>query len=215
LFLPTYVDQRYDQPVRPIEGLDRVRIRNYTDYSYSSQYWSVSHPFGEGRTPGGTSINQRFAVAVHVLALARVAKEEAAGTAITSERLAESVGAHPVHVRRVLGTLREAGLVTSQPGPGGGWKLTRAPEEITLADIYRAVEPEHLFAFPVHPQGQSVDCPVGQCLPTVLTTCFREAEAALEARLAQVTMADLIGAVRAEIDRVTHSHFDARVASQT
>lgn len=91
--------------------------------------------------------------------------------------------------------------------------MTRMPEEITLADIYRAVEPDPLFALPVHPQGERVDCPVGQCLPTVLTTCFREAEAALEGRLAQVTMADLIGAVRAEMDRANHSHFDARVAS--
>jgi len=175
----------------------------------------VSYLFGDERATGGTSINQRFAVAVHVLALSRVAKEEAAGTAITSERLAESVGAHPVHVRRVLGTLREAGLVTSQPGPGGGWKLTRAPEEITLNDIYRAVEHEPLFALPVHPQGQSVDCPVGQCLPAVLTACFQEAEDALQARLAQVTIADLIGAFRAEMDRVGNSLYDARVASHT
>lgn len=133
------------------------------------------------------------------MALARVAKEEVAGTAITSERLAESVGAHPVHVRRVLGTLREAGLVTSQPGPGGGWRLTRAPEDITLSDIYRAVEREPLFALPTVMPGQSVECRVGQCMPTVLSTCFQEAEAALEARLAQVTIADLIGAVRAQI----------------
>ena len=122
---------------------------------------------------GGRSINQRFAVAVHVLALARVAKEEAAGSAITSERLAESVGAHPVHVRRVLGTLREAGLVTSQSGPGGGWRLTRAPEDINLCDIYRAVDHDPLFALPAPPPGQSVDCRVGQCMPAVLTTCFR------------------------------------------
>jgi Rrf2 family protein len=209
--MPRYVG-RLRSPTA-IALLDNQGIRNYTDYSYGNEYWFASLNRGDVRGTGGTSINQRFAVAVHVLALARVAKEELAGTAITSERLAESVGAHPVHVRRVLGTLREAGLVTSQPGPGGGWKLTRAPEEITLNDIYRAVEHEPIFALPTHPPGTSVDCPVGQCLPGVLTTCLQEAEAALQARLAQVTIADLIGAVRAEMDRAGYSHFNARVAS--
>jgi len=154
--------------------------------------------------------NSRFAIAIHVLALARVAMEEAAGVAITSERMAESVRAHPVHVRRVLGALREAGLVTSQPGPGGGWKLTRPPEAITLRDIYRAVEHEPLFGLPKHP---SEDCPVARCLPGVLATCFQEAEAALEERLARVTIADVIGAVRTELDRAGYSPLDASVVS--
>ncbi|HEY7034369.1 MAG TPA: Rrf2 family transcriptional regulator [Thermomicrobiales bacterium] len=155
--------------------------------------------------------NNRFGVAVHVLALARVAMEEEAGVGITSERMAESVRAHPVHVRRVLGALREAGLVTSQPGPGGGWKLTRSPEAITLRDIYRAVEHEPLFGVPQHP---SEDCPISQCIPGVLATCFREAEAALEERLGQVTIADVIDAVRSAVDRAGFSPQEARLASQ-
>ena len=155
--------------------------------------------------------NSRFAVAIHVLALARVAMEEATGVAVTSERMAESVCAHPVHVRRVLGSLREAGLVTSQPGPGGGWRLTHSPEEITLRDIYRAVEHEPLFGLPKRP---SQDCPISQWLPGVLASCFQEAEAALEERLAQVTIADVVAAVRAEVDRVGYPPQEARVASQ-
>ncbi len=154
--------------------------------------------------------NNRFGVAVHVLALARVAMEEAAGVGITSERMAESVRAHPVHVRRVLGALREAGLVTSQPGPGGGWKLTRPPEAITLRDIYRAVEHEPLFGVPNKP---SEDCPISQCIPGVLASCFREAETALEERLGQVTIADVIGAVRTAVDRAGFSPQEARVTS--
>jgi Rrf2 family protein len=155
--------------------------------------------------------NSRFAVAIHVLALARVAMEEAAGVAVTSERMAESVCAHPVHVRRVLGALREAGLVTSQPGPGGGWRLSRAPEAITLRDIFRAVEHEPLFGLP---KGPSQDCPISRCLPGVLATCFQDAEAALEERLAQVTVADVIGAVRGEVDRAGFSPLNARLPSQ-
>jgi Rrf2 family protein len=155
--------------------------------------------------------NNRFGVAVHVLALAKVAMEEASGVGITSERMAESVRAHPVHVRRVLGALREAGLVTSQPGPGGGWRLTRPPEAITLRDIYRAVEHEPLFGVPKQP---SEDCPISQCIPGVLATCFREAEEALEERLGRVTIADVVEAVHCAVDRAGFSPQEASVASQ-
>jgi Rrf2 family protein len=137
----------------------------------------------------------RFAVAVHALALALVARSQQAGEAVTSEALAARVNAHPVHVRRVLGALREAGLVGSQPGPGGGWRLTRDPAAITLRDVYRAVEPAPLFA-PAHPNP---DCPVGNCLPEILATCLGEAEAALEERLARVTIADVVEAVRTQL----------------
>ena len=154
--------------------------------------------------------NSRFGVAVYVLAMAKVAMEEREGVPITSERMAEVVNAHPVHVRRVLGALREADLVTSQPGPGGGWRLTRPPEAITLRDVYLAIEHEPLLGLPRSPNP---DCPMGQCLPGVLATCFQEAEAALEERLAQVTIADVIGAVRCEADRAGLSPLVARAAS--
>jgi Rrf2 family protein len=150
--------------------------------------------------------NSRFVVAIHALGLAMIARSQDAGEAITSERMAERVNTNPVVVRRCLGALREAGLVTSQPGPGGGWRLTRPPEEITLRDVYRAVEHEPFFAFPKHP---SPDCPLGQCLPGVLATCLREAEAALEERLARVTIADVVDAVRAATDRAGKPQPDA------
>jgi len=137
--------------------------------------------------------NTRFAVAIHVLALARVAYEELGGTPITSERLAASVNTNPVFVRRVLGALRESGLVTSQPGPGGGWRLTRPPSEITLGEVYRSVQAEPLFAMPHREPDPS--CPVGSRMPPVLVRCFQEAEAALEHRLDRTTIADVIDSV--------------------
>lgn len=137
--------------------------------------------------------SSRFAVAIHVLALARVAKGEFAGSPVTSEQMAESVNTNPVVIRRILGTLREAGLVVSQPGPGGGWRLSRTPGEITLRDVYRAVESEPLFALPR--REPNTECAVGRMLPGVLETCFRDAEAALEAQLSEITVADVIDSV--------------------
>lgn len=147
--------------------------------------------------------NSRFAVAIHVLALARVARGDATGLPVTSEQMAESVNTNPVVIRRILGSLREAGLVASQPGPGGGWRLTRPPAEITLRDVYRAVACEPLFALPR--REPNAECAVGKSLPRVLEICFREAEAALEARLAQVTVSDVIASVMSGEDCGTGS----------
>jgi Rrf2 family protein len=138
-------------------------------------------------------INSKFAVAIHVLALAKVAASAGRGEAITSEQMAESVNTNPVVVRRILGSLREAGLVSSQPGPGGGWRLTRPADQITLQDVYRGLVDAPIFTLPRSEPNAA--CPVGSRLPHILETCFREAEAAMEERLASVTIADVIDAV--------------------
>lgn len=138
-------------------------------------------------------INSRFAVAVHLLALMSFGKERMPGVALTSEMASESVNTNPVVVRRILGSLRNAGIVSSQPGPNGGWFLERDPEQITLRDVYRAVEDEELFA--MHHRPPSSCCTVGRHIQSALDGFFREAEQAMEDRLGQKTVADVLGAV--------------------
>lgn len=150
--------------------------------------------------------NRKFALAIYAVALARVAHETAGGRNITSERLAESANTHPVVVRRLLGPLRDAGLLTSQPGPGGGWQLSRPASEITLRDIYRALDMEPLFAVPVMPPG--VECPLGTGFLTLLMGCFHDAEEAMEATLARVTVADIVASTPAA-DACCQSHIEA------
>lgn len=56
-----------------------------------------------------------------------------------SEDVGRRLGLNPVVVRRIFLRLCDAGIVLSRKGPGGGAKLARRPEEITLRDVYRAV----------------------------------------------------------------------------
>ena len=44
-----------------------------------------------------------------------------------------------VVVRRVLGELREGGIVDASKGPNGGWTLMRPAEDITLHQVYSAM----------------------------------------------------------------------------
>ncbi len=134
------------------------------------------------------SMNSRFAVAVHVLALLAQAGQ---GTApVTSESLAGSVNTNPVVIRRVLGSLRAARLVSSQGGNGGGWHLLRPPESITLRDVYCAIEDESLFA--LHHRAPNANCPVGRNIQDALTVRFAAAARAMEDELARATVADVL-----------------------
>ena len=133
--------------------------------------------------------SSRFAVATHILTLLALHRDEP----VTSEALAASVNTNPVVIRRAMAGLREAGIVTSQPGAGGGWRLVDCPEAVTLRDVFRAVEPEQVFA--LHPKSPSASCLVGRSICGALQGVFHEAEAAMEERLARMTIAEVLQSV--------------------
>ena len=45
------------------------------------------------------------------------------------------------YLNKVLQDLVQAGLVTSQSGPGGGYALAVPPEKVTILDVVNAVSP--------------------------------------------------------------------------
>ncbi len=134
--------------------------------------------------------NSRFAIGVHAMALTLIAKEMRKGKPVTSSALAAMVGAHPVHVRRVMGTLREAGLVDSQSGPMGGWELARDPKEISLYDIYLALEPELPFEMPA--RIPEACCRFAPNLPQALAGALDSANRALQEHLSSVTLDQIL-----------------------
>ena len=59
---------------------------------------------------------------------------------VKGERLATSQSIPLRFLENILLQLRHAGIVESRRGADGGYKLARAPEEITLADVIRAID---------------------------------------------------------------------------
>ncbi len=104
--------------------------------------------------------------------------------------MAGSVNTNPVFIRRILGLLGRAGLVASQPGVGGGWRLRRSPCSITLLDVYRAVDEGHLLA--LHRSSPNPECLIGRNIQRTLTRFFGEAEQAFEQILAQKTITQVL-----------------------
>lgn len=134
--------------------------------------------------------NSRFAIAIHILTLLAQMDEEA----ITSEFIGGSVNTNPVFIRRILGLLNRAGLVTSRPGVGGGWQLVRDPAAITLLEVYHAVDEGHLLG--LHHRPPNPECLIGRNIERTLNEYFGEAEQAFEQTLGQRTIAQVLQTAR-------------------
>jgi Rrf2 family protein len=98
------------------------------------------------------------------------------------------VNTNAVVIRRLLGSLREAGIVESKTGVGGGWSLRVDPERITLLDILRAVEP-HNEIFALHRSEPNHDCPCGLHIQGVLTEAYDKIQEGMTRQLADITIA--------------------------
>jgi DNA-binding IscR family transcriptional regulator len=136
--------------------------------------------------------SSRFSVALHLLAHLVDAAEPQ-----TSESLAACVQTNPVVVRRTLAGLREAGLVTSSRGPGGGWSLARPPAQVTLRDVYAALGERLLQGIDVAGPGPTgAGCRIQRAVAGTLDEFLEDAEALLAARLGRITLAGLAAQVR-------------------
>lgn len=129
--------------------------------------------------------NTRFAASVHMLAYLAYRQ----GAAVPSAEIASSVSTNPVVIRRLLSALVKARLVAATKGAAGGFSLASTPENITLRDIYRAVEDRpHRGLDHFSPNHK---CPVGAKISTILQSVYVKAQASMEAELARVTLADV------------------------
>ncbi|MEW9673685.1 Rrf2 family transcriptional regulator [Ammoniphilus sp. 3BR4] len=130
-------------------------------------------------------ISTRFSIAVHILSLISVCSNDCTG-----DFIAGSVNTNPVIIRRIMGMLKKAGLLEVRPGVGGA-SLLKSPDQITLLDIYRAVNvTEENQLFRIH-EEPNVLCPVGRNIEMVLQSELKEAQSAMENRLAQTTLSQL------------------------
>lgn len=131
--------------------------------------------------------NSRLSLALHTLSHMAGDPERIR----TSADIAEHAGTNPVVVRRVLGRLREAGLLISEKGHAGGWRLARAPEEITLADVYLALE-ESLVA--TEEVDTTPECSVEHALHKRVSGVLKDIEQSLVQKLGETSLSEVRGA---------------------
>ena len=133
--------------------------------------------------------SSRFAIAIHMMTLMAHSDEEC----IKSEDIARSVNTNAVVIRRLMCALAQADLLISQTGPCGGAMLSRRPKEITLLEIYRAVEGGTLFS--LHRQKPNHRCFVGKNIEAVLEELQTRMDTAVEDVLGNITLAKVLQSV--------------------
>ena len=127
----------------------------------------------------------RLSDAVHILTFLALHP----GAGLTSEKIAESVLTNPAYVRQLMSALGKGGLLTSvkgHPRPG----LAKSPGQITLLDVYRAVERET----PILHQDTHTNpaCGVGVNIQLVLSDCYHEIQAAAEQKMREITLEEIM-----------------------
>ncbi|WP_044639907.1 Rrf2 family transcriptional regulator [Risungbinella massiliensis] len=130
-------------------------------------------------------ISTRFSIAIHTLSLIAISP-----TDCTGDFIASSVNTNPVVIRRIMGMLKKTGLVDVRPGVGGA-SLLKDPDQITLLDVYRAVNvTEEKGLFRIH-ENPNIHCPVGRNIEQALQAELKDAQSAMEQRLGQTTLDQL------------------------
>ena len=133
-------------------------------------------------------ISIKCSVAVHCLIFIHEAKGIAK---VTSNLLAQSTGSNPVVIRNILSALKKAGLITVPRGTGGA-ELCADPSQITLYQIYSALEPDGVTSIiGIHPcDGRP--CPVAQNIRKVLEPPYHKIEDAVKEAMEEITLQSMI-----------------------
>ena len=132
----------------------------------------------------------KFSSAIHTLILISESTKP-----LTSEEIAASVGTNASYIRKIIGLLKKKDIVESRRGVGG-FALKPEAEQLTLLQIYQAVnETETPRIFDLH-QNPSDECMVGRHIKPVLTDMFTEIEDKFSRALAEKTLSDCINLIR-------------------
>jgi len=102
--------------------------------------------------------------------------------------IAERQGVSADYVAQLFRTLRDAGLVESVKGPGGGYRLARSADQVTAGDVVRAVEGPVAVVHCALPHDDDPCNRVDRCVTHLL---WQRLSNALEQVLDAVTLQDL------------------------
>ncbi|MDO5011621.1 MAG: Rrf2 family transcriptional regulator [Intestinibacter bartlettii] len=133
-------------------------------------------------------INTKCSLAIHILISIAMFSDK---VKVTSEIIAKSTGTNPVIIRNIFGSLKKAGIIEVRRGSAGA-ELAMNPSEITLFDIYDAVDPNSLENLIGIHKNPSPKCPVGCKIHDVLEEPYNAVREGIKYTMSQYTLADLL-----------------------
>ena len=136
--------------------------------------------------------NTQFSIAVHLMIVLGCGGEQQS----TSGELAGSINTSPSFVRRILAKLSKAGLVSTTTGKSGSCLLAKRAEEISLLEIYKAVDAPQTFAIHDYPVQNA--CRVSCNIESVMQKVLTRAQNSFEGSLGETTLAELVADIKCD-----------------
>ena len=134
--------------------------------------------------------NTQFSIAVHLM----LALGYGGGQQATSGELALSINTSPSFVRRILAKLSKAHLVSTTTGKSGSCLLAKRAEDISLLEIYKAVDAPQTFVIHDYPVQNS--CRVSCNIEAVMQKVLTKAQKSFEGSLGDTTLAEVIADIK-------------------
>jgi Rrf2 family protein len=125
-----------------------------------------------------------FPVAVHALALLSTSED-----GYSSAYIASSVNTHSVFLRRVLAKLVKNGLLETKEGGGGGYRLLKPANQLTLSEVYKSLEGNSFIS--VSPAEPNEGCPVGSGIRPAFQEVIDDVDNLVLQKLENITIADV------------------------
>ncbi|QGH33414.1 Rrf2 family transcriptional regulator [Gracilibacillus salitolerans] len=135
------------------------------------------------------SYSTAFSQALSIVVYTAVKIEEGYTDYVSARQLSENMEMPNPTVVKILQSLNRFGLITTKEGARGGIRLAKAPEEITVLDVFSAIEldrPLFKFSLPSTLKDEKSQL-VGDNIEQVLS----QAESDMKSRLAATKISDL------------------------
>ncbi len=115
------------------------------------------------------------------------------GAKRSSVELAAMLQTNPTVIRRTMGLLRERGIVSSEQGRAGGWRLIKRLEDITVLEVQNALGPKPILEVPISRDHEN--CATEVAANKAVEDAFAAGEQAIRERFAMSTLSAIAEAV--------------------
>lgn len=135
---------------------------------------------------GNKGVDQRFAVAVHAMCVLSYHSPELSNASFVGD----SISVNPLIAKRIIGSMVKAGLAEAVLGARGGYRLARSADQVSLWDIYHAVQGNGPFRSR-YGMPES-NCDEGRAIDRVVFDLYEDLDQEIERRLSQITLAQIL-----------------------